>query len=143
MLVDHMTDKDVETPVESESDAIESAPKKEKKQRKVVRRKKSKKEKESALSGAIKLVVEGGKVSFGSKVGLKPSSVKKTKAFVLANNTPKATRDKILAIAQKSSIVILEFNGNTLELGAACNCPFPVAVLSVYDEGNSGILSSK
>jgi large subunit ribosomal protein L30e len=116
---------------------------KKKKQKKVVRRRKSKKEKEKPLTSAIRLTVEGGKVEFGSRKGIKASLLGKAKLFVLAANAPEPIRESVNKFSKISEIPVIEFDGNSLELGSVCGKPFPVCVLSVYDEGTSQIMKLK
>jgi len=106
--------------------------------KKVVRRRKSKKEKENPLTAAIRLAVESGKVDFGYRSGL---SAGQAKLFVVAANVPAEVRTKIVSFAEKSSVSIFEFPGTTMDLGSVCGKPFPVSVLSVFDQGSSNLLS--
>lgn len=116
---------------------------KKKKQKKVVHRRKSKKEKEKPLSSAIRLTVEGGKVEFGARKGIKASLLGKAKLFVLAANAPEHIRESVIKFSKISEIPVIEFDGNSLELGSVCGKPFSVCVLSVYDEGTSQIMKLK
>ena len=124
-----------ESAEETEEETEEKvAPSKKKKTKKVVRRRKSKKEKERPLAAAIRLAVESGKVEFGSRNAL--AADKKVKAFVVCGNTP-----QIKADLMQKSLPLIEFEGTSVELGSICGKPFPVSVLSVYEEGSSNILS--
>lgn len=114
----------------------EEAPKKKEKKKKVVRRRKTKKERENQLTVAVRLAVESGKVEFGGRA----ASAAKAKLFIIAGNAPDAIRREVEYHAKKSSIPVLPFEGSSMELGSACGRPFPVSVLSVYDEGSSNIL---
>ncbi|MCI0504310.1 50S ribosomal protein L30e [Candidatus Micrarchaeota archaeon] len=120
-------------------EAAEEKPK-EKKKKKVVRRRKTKKERENALTAAVRLAVESGKVDFGSRSGLAASADGKAKLFVVANNTPPETRAKVEGSAKKSDVPVIEFEGSSVELGSVCGKPFPVSVLSVFEEGTSNIM---
>ena len=111
-----------------------------KKKKKLVRRRKTKKEKENPINVALRLAVESGKVGFGARKSISAAASGEPKVFVVAKNTPKDTLTKIKQYSNKTSIPILEFDGNTIELGSVCGKPFPVSVLSVYDIGNSNIL---
>ena len=122
---------------DEEEEVIEE-PKKTKK-KKVVRRRKTK-QKENPLISAIRLAVESGKTDFGARTGIMASLLGKAKIFVVASNTPADIKGKISEYAKKANIPVLEFPGNTLELGSVCGKPFSVSVLSVYEEGNSNIL---
>jgi len=126
-----------ESAEEAEGEAAEQA--KEKKKKKVVRRRKSKKDRENVLTAAVRLTVESGKVEFGSRAGLSEKSGK-AKLYVVADNAPAAIRGRVEAAAKKAKIPVIEFEGSTMELGSVCGKPFPVSVLSVYEEGSSSIM---
>jgi large subunit ribosomal protein L30e len=122
--------------VEGEAAEGEAKPKKiRSKKTRVVRRRKSKKEKEKPLTGAVRLAVERGKVDFGSR-----TASEKAKLFVLAGNARPDVRARVAALAKASGIPVIEFEGTSMELGSICGKPFPVSVLSVYEEGTSSIL---
>ncbi len=125
-------EESTETDSELEAEKDEYAPTK-----KVVRRRKSKKEKENPLSAAIRLAVESGKVDFGSNVGLKNAAAGKAKLFVVAGNVS-VIMDKFKA--SKSDVPLIEFEGSSVELGSICGKPFPISILSIYDQGSSNIL---
>jgi len=124
---------------EKETESEEKETEKKEKKKKVVRRRKSTKEKIDPIVGAIRLAVESGKVVFGSRSSLKASS-KGVKLLVIAKNAPAEIRTNVLEISKTSKTPILEFEGTTMELGSVCGKPFPVSVLSIFEEGNSNIL---
>ena len=124
---------------DSTEDTAEKVPK-EKKKKKVVRRRKTKKERENPLTVAVRLAVESGKVEFGARTGLLASLTGKAKLFVTASNTPAEIKEKVGKYAKNSSVPLIEFEGSSMELGSVCGKPFPVSVLSVYDEGSSNIM---
>jgi large subunit ribosomal protein L30e len=128
--------------VELEEDVPEETVevKKEKLVKKAVRKRKSKKEKESPISSALRLAVETGKVEFGSKAGLKNAFTGKVKLLVLAANTPAETAVAVVKYSKASEIPLIYFEGSSIELGSICGKPFPIAVLSIHEEGNSDIL---
>ncbi len=129
------TENSQETTAPSEENESDYLPKK-----RVIRRKKSKREKEHPLSAAIRLTVESGKVEFGSRTALKNSAAGKAKLFVFARNTPLKIRDPITKYSVISHTPIIEFDGNTIELGSVCGKPFTISVLAVYDVGASPLL---
>jgi len=130
--------KEEESPAEGE-EAAEEQPK-EKKKKKVVRRRKTKKERENVLTAAVRLAVESGKVDFGARSGIAASADGKAKLFVVANNTPDETRTKVEGLAKASKVPVIEFEGSSVELGSVCGKPFPVSVLSVFEEGSSNLM---
>lgn len=123
----------------ADEEEITEEPKKTKRKKVVVRRKKTK-EKENPLISAIRLAVESGKTDFGARTGIMAGLLGKAKIFVVASNTPADIKNKISEYAKKAGIPVIEFPGNTIELGSVCGKPFSVSVLSVYDEGNSNIM---
>lgn len=135
--------EDAEELMEQAIEEGEEATPKKKKQKKVVRRRKTKKEKEKPITSAIRLTVESGKVGFGSRKGIKSSLLGKAKLFVLAANTPAKIREDLLNYSKISDTPVIEFEGSSLELGSVCGKPFPVCVLSVYEEGTSPIMKLK
>lgn len=133
-------DESVEAAAQDEpAEGAEGEPKKKVRSKKtrVVRRRKSKKEKEKPLAGAVRLAVESGKVDFGSRTAIAGA---KAKAFVLAGNVQAGVREKVLSAAKAAGIPVIEFDGTSMELGSVCGRPFPVSVLSVYEEGASSLL---
>lgn len=112
----------------------------EKKVKKVVRRRKTKKERENPLTTAVRLVVESGKVDFGTNQGINASLTGKAKLFVIADNVLAGTKEKIESFAKKSNIPVIVYSGSSMELGSVCGRPFPVSVISVFNVGSSNIL---
>lgn len=133
--VESAVQEEAEEPAEAGAEG-EAKPKKiRSKKTRVVRRRKSKKEKERPLTGAVRLAVESGKVDFGSR-----SAGDKAKLFVVAGNAQPEVKARVAALSKASSIPVIEFEGTSIELGSVCGKPFPVSVLSVYEEGSSSIL---
>ncbi|VVC03558.1 50S ribosomal protein L30e [Candidatus Bilamarchaeum dharawalense] len=107
--------------------------------RKVVRRRKTKKERENPITVAIRLAVESGSVEFGARASISTASGK-AKLLVIASNTPPSIKEKVEKFATGSKIPVIIYDGSSVELGSVCGKPFPVSVLSVYNEGSSNIL---
>jgi large subunit ribosomal protein L30e len=125
----------------ADEEELETTEKEEKpKKKKVIRRRKTKKEREKPITVAVRLAVESGKVKFGARTGIAASLLGKAKLFVLASNTPKETREKVEKYAKISKIPFINFDGTSMELGSVCGRPFPISVLSVYEEGSSNIM---
>ncbi len=122
-----------------ETPEAEAAPK-EKKQKKVVRRRKTKRERENPLTTAVRLAVESGKVEFGARAGVAASESGKAKLFVTAANTPAEIKGRVEKAAKDAGVPLIQFEGSTMELGSVCGKPFPVSVLSVFEEGASNIM---
>lgn len=114
--------------------------KEEKTKKKVVRKRKSRKEKEMPMIAALRMLVESGKAEFGVRSTMKNISSKKAKAVVISSNAPQEVRKNAIERCSKEGIELIEFNGSSLQLGAACGKPFIVSILSVIDTGTSNIL---
>lgn len=110
------------------------------KSKKLVKKRKSKKEKENPLSQAIRLTVETGKVEYGLRKGIKNSLLGKAKVIVIAENAPKSIFEDISYYCKLSEIPLIVYKGSSIELGSICGKPYPVMVLTIYDEGTSNIL---
>jgi len=95
---------------------------------------------DSGLAKAIRQCVDSGKVEFGSNSGIKIALSGHAKLFVLASNCPKGVSQDIMRFSKLSGIPTIVYEGTSLELGTVAGRPHPVAVLSVIDAGNSGIL---
>ena len=106
--------------------------------KKLVRRRKSKREKESPVSRAIRLAVESGKVGFGSNEAMKKGAT--SLAFVLAGNSPTRVKSGINYLSSSKGVPIINFAGTSIELSSVCGKPYPVSVLSVYEQGSSNIV---
>ena len=130
----------VEATEETTEEPVEAVEEKPKKKKKVVRRRKTKKERENPLTTAVRLAVESGKVEFGTRRGVSASLNAKAKHFVVADNTPEDVKVQVHKYAELSEVPVIDFPGSSMELGSVCGRPFPVAVLSVYDAGNSNIM---
>jgi large subunit ribosomal protein L30e len=131
-----------ETTEETPAEATEEAPAEEKKKKvkKVVRRRKTKKERENPLTMAVRLAVESGKVEFGGKAGISSALQGSAKLFVVSNNTPEGIKVKVESFSKSAGIPLIQFEGNSMELGSVCGKPFPVTVLSVFETGSSNIM---
>ena len=88
----------------------------------------------------IRMAVKTGKVDFGSKTALSSATLGRAKLLILAKNCPQEYRDNIVYDAEHSEIPIYVFQGSSLDLGALCEKPFPVASMVVREPGDSEVL---
>ncbi|MEK6843342.1 MAG: 50S ribosomal protein L30e [Candidatus Micrarchaeota archaeon] len=94
------------------------------------------------LNKAIRMVVDTGKVELGSDKAKKIALMGTAKLLVLANNIPKHSLNDLEHYAKLSNLPIIEYKGNSLELGTICGKPFPVSAITIIEEGNSTILKA-
>ena len=91
------------------------------------------------LNKSLKLAIDTGKVSVGSKQSCKAINSGSAKLVILASNCPKETTD----IAKNGKNPVYSFDGNNSVLGAACGKPFPISAIAILDGGKSDILNLK
>ncbi len=92
------------------------------------------------VDSAIRLAVETGKVTIGSKSTLDAILKRKAKLVIVASNCPKNLRRDAERYAKLANIPLFEYKGSSVELGTVCGKPFVVAMLGIIDPGNSDIL---
>ena len=106
---------------------------------KVRARKRAKKERISPVEREIRLLVETGKVSFGTRQAVKAVLLGEVKGVIYARNLPKEVKTDVIHYAQSSGIEAIEFSGTSMELGKLCGRPHPVGVLAIYEEGEGSL----
>lgn len=95
------------------------------------------------LSKEIRRAVETGKVVFGSRKVQKLLLKEKPELVIVANNCPKALKERTKEYCLIAGIPLQNFEGNGLQLGAVCGKPFNVSMLAVQKSGKSNILGLK
>lgn len=96
---------------------------------------------EQDLSKAIAMAVRSGQTGLGSKIALENAMIGKGKAFVVANNAPeniKLALKHYLKFYPK--IKYIETDWHSMELGSMIGRPHSLAVLTVFEPGDSKIL---
>lgn len=91
---------------------------------------------EKALSKSIKT----GEVIFGSKRSIKLAKNNNIKLLIIAKNCP----ERILELIKNTNYdekTIYKYSGTSKKLGTICGKPFPIAVISILNQGDSEILS--
>ncbi|HIH32715.1 MAG TPA: 50S ribosomal protein L30e [Candidatus Diapherotrites archaeon] len=94
------------------------------------------------ISREIRRAVDTGTVFFGSKQAEKSLLSGSTELIIFSNNAPKTTKERIQEYAILAKVQCFKFEGNGLELGAACGKPFVVSVLSIKDAGKSKVATA-
>ena len=96
---------------------------------------------EQDLTKAIAMAVMSGQTGLGSKLALENAMIGKGKAFVVANNCPENTK---LALKHYlkfyPKIKYIETEWHSMELGSMIGRPHSLAVLTVFEPGDSKIL---
>jgi large subunit ribosomal protein L30e len=92
------------------------------------------------VNKSIRMAVKTGKVEYGSKNTLASASQAKAKLVILANNCPLEQRETILYNAEQGEVPVYVFQGSSLDLGALCEKPFPIAAMVIKEPGDSEVL---
>jgi len=96
---------------------------------------------EQDLPKAIAMAVRSGQTGLGSKLALENAMIGKGKAFVVANNCPEDTK---LALKHYlkffPQIKYIETEWHSMELGSMIGRPHSLAVLTIFEPGDSKIL---
>lgn len=87
---------------------------------------------------ALRQAVSTGTVYLGTDRTLKALKDKKVKLIVYSKNVS-TPQDEIFV--KHGDVPKYMYQGTNFELGAACGKPFPVAVLSILNPGDSDILA--
>jgi len=93
------------------------------------------------LDKAIRLTIDSGKVIVGFRECIKSIINGNGKLVILANNIPTDTAKDIEYYSSMSNIPLLRYKGTSINLGEVCGFPYPVSVMLVLEEGDSGILN--
>lgn len=90
------------------------------------------------LAHALKVALQTGKVRIGLTESLEAASAKAAKLLIVATSCPEP---KLTGHPRFDRIPIYHYEGNAVELGAACGKPFPISALAIVEPGSSAILS--
>jgi large subunit ribosomal protein L30e len=95
------------------------------------------------LNNDLRLVIDTGKVTFGSREVSRAITAAKAKAVIVAAKGNKEIVSDLLHVCKIAGVRTISFNGNTLELGTLCGKPHSVNALAIIEPGNSGILNEE
>jgi large subunit ribosomal protein L30e len=90
------------------------------------------------LAHALKVALQTGKVRVGLSETLEAAKAHQAKLLIVASSCPE---EKLTGHVQFDKVPIYHYDGDAVELGAACGKPFPISALAVVDAGSSAILS--
>jgi large subunit ribosomal protein L30e len=88
----------------------------------------------------IRRAVDTGKVIIGTERTEKELFGEKIKLIILSDNCPKDIKREINYKSKLRKVQNYAVDLSSMKLGEICGKPFPIAVLSVVDQGNSKIL---
>ncbi|AKB19781.1 MULTISPECIES: 50S ribosomal protein L30e [unclassified Methanosarcina] len=82
--------------------------------------------------------VKTGNVIVGANRTVDAAASGSAKMVVLASNCPEDIKKKI----QATNVLVLEYEGTSVELGPVCGKPFTIAAMAILDAGESDILAA-
>ena len=88
----------------------------------------------------IRVAVDTGNVTLGSKKTIQALKLGKGKLVIIAENCPQEVTEDVMQYSQLSEIPVYTFKGSSVDLGSVCGKPFTVATMIVTDPGDSTIL---
>ena len=91
-------------------------------------------------SKEIRRAVDTGKVIFGTKNSEKSLKNGTGKLIIIAENTPKLVKEKLVTFAEIGQTPHFIFEGPGLELGSICGKPFTISTMVILDKGKSKVL---
>jgi len=94
------------------------------------------------LEKALRQAIESGKVELGMDSTMKAAKTGRARLVIVSSRFPPDARQDLQRYASMSKVPVLEFKGDSAELGRVCRKPFQVASLAVIDPGSSNILSA-
>ena len=81
------------------------------------------------LEKTVKEAISSNKCKIGTREVM--SSIKGSKLVIVSNSLMEKDKSKILEEANNAQIPILQFDGNSIQLGKLCNKPFRIRALSL------------
>ncbi len=81
------------------------------------------------LEKRIKEAITSNKCKIGTREVM--GSIKGSKLIILSNSLLSKNKSKILEEAESVKVPILEYDGNSVQLGRLCNKPFRISALSL------------
>ena len=89
---------------------------------------------------AIATAVKTGKVIFGTNEAIRSIKNGKARLIIMASNIPSQIRGDLEYYGSLSSIPVVTYRGNNIDLGMVCGRLFAVATLTIKEAGDSEIL---
>lgn len=94
----------------------------------------------SDLNSDLRLAVDTGSVSIGTKETLKAINGSTAKVVIISSKgKPEAIAD-IVHVCGIAGIKVIKFEGKAVELGTVCGKPYPINSIAIIDAGHSRIL---
>ena len=93
------------------------------------------------IESSLTSLAKTGRVSFGTLSTLRNIRGGSGKLVIISENCPPTIYDEIRQYSDITSIPVFVFKGSSNELGNVCMKPFPVSALTIFEAGDSDILT--
>ena len=93
------------------------------------------------IENSLTSVSKTGKVSFGSNSTIKNLRDGRGKLIIISATCPSVMYSQIKQYSKITNIPVFVFKGSSQDLGNVCLKPFPVSAMTVFEPGDSDILS--
>ncbi len=87
----------------------------------------------------IRRAVDTGKTIMGVRESEKNILNGKSKLIIMSENIPSDVFERIEILCATSEIALYKYKGTSISLGSVCGKPFPIAVMSIENEGKSKV----
>ena len=93
------------------------------------------------LDKSISVARKSGKTELGVKTAIKSAKLGDAKAIIIAANAPKEHREDVEYYCSLSKVPIIEYPKTSQDLGTVVGRPHLTAFITLYNPGDSDILS--
>ncbi len=93
------------------------------------------------LNRDLRLAVDTGKVTIGTREVAKAVQGDSTKLVVIASAGKKESIEDISHMCNVAGIKTVKFTGSSMDLGTVCGKPYSINAVAVIEPGNSNILN--
>jgi large subunit ribosomal protein L30e len=94
------------------------------------------------LEKAIRQAIKTGRVEIGLDTTIKAAMTGRARLVIVSNMAPQTRLEDLRHHSSLSGVPIVEFDGNSADLGRACRKPFQIASVAVIDPGDSNVLAA-
>ncbi len=94
------------------------------------------------IDKALREAIRTGRVEIGLETTIRATVTGRARLVIVSSRCPDTSLDDLRYYSSMSEVPIIEFEGDSRDLGRACRKPFHVASVAVIDAGESSVLSA-
>lgn len=88
------------------------------------------------INRALRSLIKTGEVIIGANRTIDAAKDNEVQLIILASNSPREVRMKI----EESEVPVLNYAGNSVDLGLACGKPYIISTMAIINPGESDIM---